>query len=153
MQREHSKTCSDSRVESIEEVVDVGVDNVAVRVHFVEDLRVVLVLTETAHLRNCCWNDVEVEVCVSVVLVASTALSACLMSRRVRLRAPNIFFVRGDSLSQISTIIARALLYLPGQAVGLRVVVAKVADLAPDNFSSKAMHEGKGTKTKWWVSS
>lgn len=53
--------------------------------------------------------------------------------------------IRGDSLSQYLTKNSCALVYLPGQAVRLRVVVAEVADLAPDNFSFKATHEEKGT--------
>lgn len=43
----------DVRVEPVEEVVDVGVDYVAVGVHVVKNLRVRLVLAETAHLVNC----------------------------------------------------------------------------------------------------
>lgn len=39
-----------SRVETVEEVVDVAVDHVAVRVHLVEDLGVALVRTEPSHL-------------------------------------------------------------------------------------------------------
>lgn len=40
-----------SRVEAVEEVVDVGIDEVAVGVHLVEYFRVGLRLAETAHLQ------------------------------------------------------------------------------------------------------
>lgn len=42
--------CRHSRVEPVEEVVDVRADDVTVGVHLVEDLRVRLVLAEPTHL-------------------------------------------------------------------------------------------------------
>lgn len=75
-----------SRVEAVEEVVDVRVDDVAVGVDLVEDFRVGLVLAESTHLGGAgSWVSTVPEscLCVTVMLFGLTARKCTLKLRMI----------------------------------------------------------------------